>query len=65
MSYNITLTKEHNGIAAGTEGEKVEASGQSMYRFECSNGKFDYATFSWNYIQNHKQYFSIKTNKGE
>lgn len=57
MAYTITITKQHHGLDEGTESEAVEKDGRTMYRFQIAPNR--YVTFSWDYIKNHKKYFSV------
>ena len=59
MSYQITVTKRHMDVAEGTKAEAVSNHGKKMYRFSSDSDKFDTISFSWDYIQNHKEYFDV------
>jgi len=59
MSYTVTVKQNHHNVAEGTEGTRVE-DGQVGYRFEADNTDWaSTVTFSWAYIQNHKEYFEV------
>ncbi len=61
MAYTVTVTQKHHNVAKGTKGERKEDDGQVMYQFDADNTDFaDTVSFSWNYIQNHKDYFDVK-----
>jgi len=60
MSYHITVTQRHKEIPKGTKAKAQKRSGQTMYKFKADSNDFDFVYLSWNYIQNHKQYFNVK-----
>lgn len=59
----ITVNRTHKQIPEGTKAEPYEKNGQKLYRFEASSDRYTHVSFSWDYIQNHKQYFNVSKSK--
>ncbi len=61
MAYIVNVKQKHHNVSEGTTGERKEEDGQVLYEFDAHNKDFaDSVSFSWNYIQNHKDYFDVK-----